>query len=327
LEIISITSDKIYTVTTKTSEITSQLSLLENSETTNQLSQLEINSTMSHAKNQNYDDEEIIRGFGYGSNDNNDNSKPKRQERTHNYNLRGQKNNSGTRQHDSSFEDQEGEPSQTKTSPHDFHDWGNNNNRSKNKGKRKADEDDDDNISEDDRQSVLNIDNNSERPVQKFYENLNEQIQRLRDLADENGQIDQNQLLCIFIEGALNWMSKPHEYREYRMIEFPEFKEGNQDPIEWLKAFERACESNHISKKRRISLVASFLKKTALIWFNRQDIVFWNYLNQPNRSFVHLFKKEFCSPFKLSQWKHQLRSRKQKPGETIEKYTATIKEL
>jgi hypothetical protein len=94
---------------------------------------------------------------------------------------------------------------------------------------------------------------------------------------DENGQIDQNQLLRIFTEGALSWMSKPHEHREYRMIEFPEFKGGNQDPIEWLESFERACESNHISKKRRISLVASFLKKTVLTWFNHQDIAFWNY--------------------------------------------------
>jgi hypothetical protein len=40
-----------------------------------------------------------------------------------------------------------------------------------------------------------------------------------------------------------------------------------------------------------------------------------------------LFKDEFCSPFKLSQWKHQLRNRKQKPGETVEEYVAAIEEL
>ena len=44
-------------------------------------------------------------------------------------------------------------------------------------------------------------------------------------------------------------------------------------------------------------------------------------------SFVPLFKNEFCNSFKLSQWKHQLRSRKQKNGETVEEYAAAISEL
>src|SRR5215475_6940620 len=47
----------------------------------------------------------------------------------------------------------------------------------------------------------------------------------------------------------------------------------------------------------------------------------------PDTSFVHLFKRQFCNPFKISQWKHQLRNRKQKAGETVEEYISAIEEL
>jgi hypothetical protein len=42
---------------------------------------------------------------------------------------------------------------------------------------------------------------------------------------------------------------------------------------------------------------------------------------------VYKFKQHFSNPFRISQWKHQLRNRKQKPGETIEEYIAGMEEL
>src|SRR6202034_258390 len=66
---------------------------------------------------------------------------------------------------------------------------------------------------------------------------------------------------------------------------------------------------------------------TALTWYNRQTIRSWNDLMYPNTSFTHLFKTYFCNPFKLSQWKHQLRNRKQKAGETVEEYATALEEL
>jgi len=131
----------------------------------------------------------------------------------------------------------------------------------------------------------------------------------------------------MILQGLLQFINRPYESKEYRLVDFPEFKGGNQDPIEWLESFERACETNRIPVPRRIILVASYLKGTALTWFNRQIIRYWDDNNNAHLSFVPLFKEEFCSPFKLSQWKHQLRNRKQKPGETIEEYVAAISEL
>ncbi|PKC03715.1 hypothetical protein RhiirA5_423366, partial [Rhizophagus irregularis] len=50
------------------------------------------------------------------------------------------------------------------------------------------------------------------------------------------------------------------------------FKGGNQDPVEWIEAFSRACIANRVSEERAIVLVASYLKGTALTWYNRETI-------------------------------------------------------
>ena len=76
----------------------------------------------------------------------------------------------------------------------------------------------------------------------------------------------------MILQGLLQFINRSYESKEYRLVDFPEFKGGNQDPIEWLESFERACETNRILVHRRIILVASYLKGTALTWFNRQII-------------------------------------------------------
>jgi len=73
-----------------------------------------------------------------------------------------------------------------------------------------------------------------------------------------------NLLMQAVMQGAYNFLNRDVEPKEYRLVDFPEFRGGNQDPIEWLEAFERACETNRIQENRRIVLVASYLKGTAL---------------------------------------------------------------
>ena len=138
---------------------------------------------------------------------------------------------------------------------------------------------------------------------------------------------DQGQLFGQIINSVMNFFNKEPEAKEYRLVDFPEFKGGNQDPIEWLESFERACNANRIRDERRVVLVASYLKGTALTWYSRNPLAYWNNPTYPTLSFVSLFKMEFCSPFRQSQWKHQLRNRKQKPRETVEEYAAAIAEL
>jgi len=142
-----------------------------------------------------------------------------------------------------------------------------------------------------------------------------------------------NQLLLGFNQILNNHNTTPtitttkNICKESRLVDFPEFKGGNQDPIDWLEAFDRACKANCVGMDRKMDVVASYLKGTAFIWFNTSGAREWkNSLNQ-GHSFKHLFEKQFCDPFKMSQWKHQLRNRKQWPGETIDEYTSAMEEL
>ena len=115
--------------------------------------------------------------------------------------------------------------------------------------------------------------------------------------------------------------------REQRLVDIPTFKGGNQDPVEWIESFQRACQTNRIGEIRMMEIVGSYLKGTALTWFNSATIFYWNNANQQLVSFVPMFQQKFCSPFKQNQWKHQLRNRKQRAGETTEEYTAAMGEL
>ncbi|GBC05778.1 hypothetical protein RclHR1_06420001, partial [Rhizophagus clarus] len=137
----------------------------------------------------------------------------------------------------------------------------------------------------------------------------------------------QEQSIFELVAKAKEYFDRSAEPRETRLVDFPEFKGGNQDPVEWLEAFERACDANKVPENRKVILVASYLKGTALTWYNRANIQNWNNPLYRPISFVHAFTDYFCNPFKLNQWKHQLRNRKQKPGETIEDYIAAIEEL
>ncbi|GBC15909.2 GATA zinc finger domain-containing protein 14-like [Rhizophagus irregularis DAOM 181602=DAOM 197198] len=140
-------------------------------------------------------------------------------------------------------------------------------------------------------------------------------------------ETEQNKIMLQFFQQVQKFYAKGVEPRESRLVDFPVFKGGNQDPVEWIEAFSRTCVANRVSEERAIVLVAFYLKGTALTWYNRQNITFWENDNSPQRSFTHLFKNHFCNPFRISQWKHQLRNRKQKQGETIEEYIAAITEL
>ncbi|RIB17908.1 hypothetical protein C2G38_2186132 [Gigaspora rosea] len=53
--------------------------------------------------------------------------------------------------------------------------------------------------------------------------------------------------------------------KKYKMIDFPTFS-GNQDedPVEWVEAFTRACVGNNISENRRLAIVPNFFKSNAL---------------------------------------------------------------
>jgi len=115
--------------------------------------------------------------------------------------------------------------------------------------------------------------------------------------------------------------------RESRLVDFPTFSAGDQDPIDWLESFEQACTANNVRNERMVSIAASYLKGTAITWFKQSGIRNWNTPMDPDRSFVHKFKRQYCSTFRRAQWTQKLRNHKQKPGDTVEKYVSELYEL
>ena len=88
--------------------------------------------------------------------------------------------------------------------------------------------------------------------------------------------------------------------REGKFVDLPSFKGGDQDPQDWLDRYNNACEANSISDRRRLTLVPSFLKGSALTWYNKtkyeKDICYWDNTDdrqRKHRSFVYHFVKHY----------------------------------
>src|ERR1051325_4291147 len=137
----------------------------------------------------------------------------------------------------------------------------------------------------------------------------------------------------IILAKALTKLSKSIESnkqpttRESRIVEFPEFKGGSQDPINWFDTFEEACYANNVKKARKLQIARAYIKGEARTWLKKSKIEYWDSELYQGRSFKHQFMKKYCGIFSKTTWRQQLRDLKQAPGETIESYFAKIIEL
>ena len=196
---------------------------------------------------------------------------------------------------------------------------------------------------DDDEGSVLNVSVKSDKAVKNYSgsrlviheelanrrrENVEDERRRNNPPPPDTGNELLNQLLLGFTN-VLNAHTGPTRIstpKETRLVDFPTFKGGNQDPIEWLEGFQRACAANRVAENRMLDILPSYLKGTALTWFNQCGAHRWRSII-PTQSFVQLFQDHYCNIFRKQQWKHQLQNLKQRNGETIDEYVAEITEL
>ena len=115
--------------------------------------------------------------------------------------------------------------------------------------------------------------------------------------------------------------------KETRLVSFPTFSGGDQDPIEWIDAFDQACQTNGVKKKRKLEVAMSYLKGSALTWAKSSGVTSWEDPIRITRSFVHQFRKEYCGVYRKALWKQELKNIKQRSEESIEGYVARLKEL
>ena len=80
--------------------------------------------------------------------------------------------------------------------------------------------------------------------------------------------------------------------KEFRLVDFPKFKGGSQDPIAWLEGFEEACAANNIKQKRMLQIAKACIKGEAQSWLKNSKIKSWNDKDRITTSFIHQFKKD-----------------------------------
>jgi hypothetical protein len=54
------------------------------------------------------------------------------------------------------------------------------------------------------------------------------------------------------MERAQQFLDNNGQAKKVRIVDFPEFRRENQDPIEWLEGFERACNANRVLADRAL---------------------------------------------------------------------------
>ena len=149
--------------------------------------------------------------------------------------------------------------------------------------------------------TVLDIDEtSSDRPARM------RQIPINRELVDEPEHSDNEEetepttqdLIRLFLNGLNETLARVPTMREAtpkesKIVDIPIFKGGDDDPVIWFEAFERACVANNISNARKLHIVPNFLKATALTWYNqnKNSFTYWNNHERQARSFKHLFEE------------------------------------
>jgi hypothetical protein len=126
---------------------------------------------------------------------------------------------------------------------------------------------------------------------------------------------------------AIDNMNQPDVPRESRIVDYPIFRGGEQDPNQWWQEFQQACVANQVTTARRLEIVPSYLKGTAHSWWNQINVRYWDLNTRPERSFAHVFAEKWCTTHHKTRWMNQLRNRVQLPGETVDEYLDDLDNL
>ena len=149
-------------------------------------------------------------------------------------------------------------------------------------------------------------------------------VQQLHNLLQTHAQTvnaalqNQNTNLQNFFNG----INLPGGNGERNHVKIQFFR-GNddEDPIEWIESFERACEANNIQDNRKVAIAAAYLKDMAGDWYerDRNNINQW-YQQGANNNFKSRFIEAFSSRVRRDRWNDALENIKQGPNESVDNY-------
>jgi len=100
-----------------------------------------------------------------------------------------------------------------------------------------------------------------------------------------------------------------------KMIELKQFNgKLTDDPLDWLREFNRDTEVNNWLNKQKLSIIGNYLKENAKYWFNKvAEILYWNETDYSEdladgnkRNFEDLFKNKFIIKERKTSWFTQM---------------------
>src|SRR5947209_808669 len=100
-----------------------------------------------------------------------------------------------------------------------------------------------------------------------------------------------------------------------------------EDPIEWLKNFNRTAETNRWSTEaRKVQVAGGFMKGIAAEWYDTNKATMnqiWNTGTgtNGNENFEDMFQARFANETKKHQWYQELMQLRQQPGESVDVFT------
>lgn len=156
----------------------------------------------------------------------------------------------------------------------------------------------------------------------------NQQDQRTED-NQENEEVNLAAILQQLTHTLNNIRPVVQPPRETKLVDLPTFRGGEQDPLTWLDEFNNACTANHISATRKLEIIPSYLKGIAHSWWItvHNTLQHWDNNHATARSFTHQFNNKWITSHQKSRWLNQLRSRKQRTGETVDEYLDAVTQL
>ena len=154
---------------------------------------------------------------------------------------------------------------------------------------------------------------NSKEKELKSQENLEEEIKEI----GKEGLIDIKDFAEALIETGLG------EYNYTTPRKF--YGKDKEDPIDWLKEFNRAGTINNWSNQRKLAIIRIYLEEEAEYWFEEEEeIEEWK---NNWKTFEEKFKEKFITDERKYSWYNEWINLKQEKDESIETYAYKFKGL
>ncbi|RHZ84737.1 hypothetical protein Glove_78g190 [Diversispora epigaea] len=135
------------------------------------------------------------------------------------------------------------------------------------------------------------------------------------DSSDTDTEDEMANIIIDYLEDNL------HSNTSLRIDPF--YKDGTQDPLQWMIHFEKVARSNAWDKAKKIRKYATYLEDDAEEWHDEivaNDMADWAVWRAG-------FVEKYCNTRWKNKWLCELENNRQRPGETVDAYYARFKRL